>query len=83
MRHFPVRYWAKEIAQFANQPIGTAYQTIAMPKRGANRTATTTRMHRFTRFATVNIFMSPAPRSRPSTVILKPIRQKNQPINCR
>lgn len=29
--HFPVRYWTKEISQLTDQPIGTAYQTIAIP----------------------------------------------------
>lgn len=29
--HFPVRYRIKEISQLTNHPIGTAYQTIAIP----------------------------------------------------
>ena len=72
-----------EITQFANQPTGTAYQTMAMPNLGAQVTAIITRIPRFTRFATVNIFISPAPLSRPSTAILNPMKQKNQPINVR
>ncbi|GEM_PF-6663237 len=34
--HFSVRYCTKEIIQFIDQPIGTAYHIIAIPKRGAS-----------------------------------------------
>ena len=82
-RHFPVRYSRNEISQLQNQPMGTAHHTIKMPNRGAIVTATITRILRFTRLATVNIFISPAPRSKPSTAILKPMKQKNHPIKVR
>ena len=81
--HLPVRYSKNDIIQFENQPIGTAIHTICKPKIGANAIATNTRINRFTKFATVNIFISPAPRKSPSTAILKPIKQKNHPIKQR
>lgn len=81
--HLPVLYSKKDITQFENQPIGTAIHTICKPKIGANAIATNTRINRFTKFATVNIFISPAPRKSPSTAILNPIKQKNHPIKLR
>ena len=81
--HFPVLYCANEIIQLASHPIGTAYQTTAIPNRGARTIARDTRIIRLTRLATVNIVISPAPRNNPSTAILKPIRQNDHPINIR
>ena len=56
-----------------SQPMGTAIHTNWMPNRGARVTASTTRRPRFTRLATVNMVMSPAPRRTPSEIILRPI----------
>ena len=71
------------MTKFASQPTGTAYQTISTPQSGAQSHDSSTRMARLTRFAIVNIFTSPAPRRMPSTAILKPMKQKKKPMNCR
>ena len=63
--------------------MGTAYQTMEIPILGANVTDKNIRINRFARLAMVNIFMSPAPLRRPSTAILKPIRQKKEPMKVR
>ncbi len=81
--HFPLRYSVKEIKKFTSHPKGTAYHTIAMPNRGAIVIANMTRSDRLARLATVNIFISAAPRRRPSVHILRPIRAKKNPINLR
>ena len=67
----------------ANQPMGTAVHTTEIPYFGAKIMATATRIPRFTRLAMVNMVMSPAPRSRPSVLVLNQIRQKKTLIKRR
>ena len=65
-----------EIKKFASQPTGTASQTKAMPKRGAQIRATDRRIARFTMFATRNGRIIPRPRRTPSVAILIPMKMK-------
>ena len=66
-----------------SHPTGTVTHTIWMPKTGARDMEAATLKNRLARLAMVNILMSPAPRSSPSTAILKPMRQKNHPMKTR
>lgn len=74
-----LRSAAQEIKKLASQPAGTASQTNAMPKRGAQIRATDRRIARFTMFAARNGRMIPSPRRTPSVAILMPIKIKKQP----
>ena len=71
-----LRSAAQEIKKLASQPAGTASQTNAMPKRGAQIRATDRRIARFTMFAARNGRMIPSPRRTPSVAILIPIKIK-------
>lgn len=74
-----LRSAAQEIKKLASQPAGTASQTNAIPKRGAQIKATERRIARFTIFAARNGRMMPSPRSTPSVAIFIPIKMKKKP----